>query len=83
MKIGGQIPWNVIPFSELQPYCYTQDWMKNGVLILWNAVAICVMFNISWLMENTYERRFKEPLKGPFIPFGAIVEYHPISAKDQ
>ena len=24
-----------------QQYCYNQDWMKNGWLILWNAVVIC------------------------------------------
>ena len=29
------------------------------------------------------ERRFGQPLKGPIIPFGSSVEYHPISAKDQ
>ena len=30
-----------------------------------------------------YERRFGEPFKGPIIPFGSLVEYYPISAKDQ
>ena len=29
------------------------------------------------------ERRFWKPFKGPIIPFGAMVEYHRISAKDQ
>ena len=29
-----------------------------------------------------YERRFGKPLKGPIIPFGSLVEYYPISAKD-
>ena len=29
------------------------------------------------------ERRFGMPVNGPRIPFGAMVEYHPISAKDQ
>ena len=33
--------------------------------------------------EDTYERRFGMPSDGPVIPFGAMVEYHPISAKDQ
>ena len=28
------------------------------------------------------ERRFGEPFKEPTIPFGAILEYHPISVKD-
>ena len=33
--------------------------------------------------KTPYERRFGEPLKGPIIPFGSLVEYHPITAKDQ
>ena len=30
--------------------------------------------------KRPYERR---PFNGPVIPFGAMFEYHPISAKDQ
>ena len=33
--------------------------------------------------KTPYERRFGEPFKGPIIPFGSLVEYHPISSKDQ
>ena len=33
--------------------------------------------------KTQYERRFGEPFKGPIIPFGSLVEYHPITAKDQ
>ena len=29
------------------------------------------------------ERRFGQPFKGPIIPFGSLVEYQPITAKDQ
>ena len=29
------------------------------------------------------ERRFGQPFKEPIIPFGSLVEYHPITAKDQ
>ena len=32
--------------------------------------------------RTPHERRFGVPFKGPVIPFGAMVEYHPISAKD-
>ena len=32
--------------------------------------------------KTSFERRFGEPFKGPIIPFGAMVEYHPISAQD-
>ena len=33
--------------------------------------------------KTHHERRFGEPFKGPIIPFGSLVEYHPITAKDQ
>ena len=32
--------------------------------------------------KTPYERRFGEPFTGPIIPFGSLVEYYPISAKD-
>ena len=57
--------------------------MKNGGRILWNATAICETFKISSLMRrHPYERRFGVAFHGPVIPFGAMVEYHPFSAKD-
>ena len=33
--------------------------------------------------KTPYERRFGQPIKGPIIPFGSLVEYHPLTAKDQ
>ena len=33
--------------------------------------------------DGKTERRFGQPFKGPIIPFGSLVEYHPITAKDQ
>ena len=33
--------------------------------------------------KTPYERRFGQPLKGTIIPFVSLVEYHPITAKDQ
>ena len=33
--------------------------------------------------KTPHERRFGKPFKGPIIPFGSLVEYYPISAKDQ
>ena len=59
--------------------------MKNGGLIRWNAItAFCE--NVQDLLEEGktwYERRFGEPFKRPIIPFGAMVEYPPISTRDQ
>ena len=34
-------------------------------------------------MEDANERRFGQPFKGPIIPFGSLVEYHPLTSKDQ
>ena len=31
--------------------------------------------------KTPYERRFGKPFEGPVIPFGSLVEYHPITAK--
>ena len=33
--------------------------------------------------KTPYERRFGQPFEGPIIPFGSLVEYHPMTAKDQ
>ena len=33
--------------------------------------------------KTPYERRFGQPFKGPIIPFGSLVEYHPNTAKDR
>ena len=45
----------------------------------------CYLRNTQDLLSDgktPYERRFGQPFKGPIIPFGSLVEYHPISAKD-
>ena len=33
--------------------------------------------------KTPHERRFGQPFKGPIVPFGSLVEHHPITAKDQ
>ena len=33
--------------------------------------------------KTPYEIRFGQPFQGPIISFGSLVEYHPITAKDQ
>ena len=33
--------------------------------------------------KTPYERRFGQLFEGPIIPFGSLVKYHPITAKDQ
>ena len=58
--------------------------MKVGGQVLWNVTPICR--NVTDLLSDgktPYERRFGQPFKGPIIPFGSLVEYHPKTAKDQ
>ena len=46
----------------------------------------CYLRDIQDLLSDgktPYERRFGMPFNGPVIPFGVMVKYHPISAKDQ
>ena len=68
--------WKKVPLQ----YCGNQVWTINGGRIPWNATAICEIFRISNLMGK--DTIWKAVRNGPVIPFGAMVEYHPISAKD-
>ena len=46
----------------------------------------CYLRNVQDLLfdgKTPYEKRFGMPFYGPVIPFGAMVEYHLVSAKDQ
>ena len=59
--------------------------MKVGGQILWNE-CYCCLRNVTDLLSDgktPYERRFGKPFKGPIIPFGSLVECHPMTAKDQ
>ena len=54
-------------------WAYSMEWYTN-------------LRNVTDLLSDgktPYERRFGQPFKGPIIPFGSLVEYYPISAKDQ
>ena len=58
--------------------------MKVGGQILWNVTPICETSQIYYLMGRRLMKDvFGQPLKGPIIPFGSLIEYHPIIAKDQ
>ena len=62
--------------------------LQSGLGNEWWADSVecyCYLRNIQDLLSDgktPYERRFGIPFNGPAIPFGAMVEYHPISAKD-
>ena len=50
-----------------------------------HGMLYCFLRNVQDLLfdgKTHYARRFGMPFNGPVIPFGAMVEYHPISAKD-
>ena len=57
--------------------------MKTGGQIPWNVTPICETSQILSDGKTPNERRFGQPSKGPIIPFGSLVEYHPKTAKDQ
>ena len=63
--------------------------LQSGLNESWWAYSIeCYTYlrNVTDLLSDgktPYERRFGQPFKGPIIPFGSLVEYHPITAKDQ
>ena len=62
--------------------------LQSGLDEKWWADSMgcyCYLRNIQDLLSDgktPYQRRFGVPFNGPVIPFGAMVEYHLISAKD-
>ena len=62
--------------------------LRSGLDEKWWADSMecyCHLRNIQDLLSDgktPYERRFGMPFNGLVIPFGAMIEYHPISAKD-
>ena len=63
--------------------------LQSGLDEIWWADSMeCFTYlrNIQDLLSDgktPYERRFGETVKWPIIPFGAMIEYHPSSPKDQ
>ena len=65
-------------------YCWQSGLDENW----WaDSVECCTYLrNIQDLLSDgktPYERRFGKPFQGPIIPLVSLVEYYPISAKDQ
>ena len=65
-----------------------EELLQSGLDENWWADSVeccCSLRNIQDLLSDgktPCERRFGMPFNGPGIPFGAMVEHHPISAKD-
>ena len=59
---------------------FDERWWSDSV-----ECCCCYLRNVQYLLadgKTPHERRFAEPLKGPIISFGAMVEYQPISTRD-
>ena len=63
--------------------------LQSGLNESWWADSMeCYTYlrNVTELLSDgktPYERRFGQPFEGPIIPFGSLVEYHSITAKEQ
>ena len=64
-------------------------WLQSGLNESWWADSVecytCLRNVTDPLSDGKtpYERRFGQPFKEPIIPFGSLVEYHPVTATDQ
>ena len=62
--------------------------LQSGLDEKWWACSMecyCYLRNIQDLLSDgktPHERQFGERFKGPITPFGSMIEYHPVSAKD-
>ena len=62
--------------------------LKSGLDKKWSAEpteCYCYLRNVQDKLSDgktSYERRFGMPFNGPVLPFGAMIEYHPISDRD-
>ena len=66
------------------PNCCNRAWMKKWWVD--SMECYCYLRNVQDLSSDgktPHERRFGEPFKGPVNLFGSLMEYQPISAKDQ
>ena len=63
--------------------------LRSGLDERWWSASVecwCYLGNVQDFLavrKTLFERRFGEPFKGPITPVGAMVEYHPISVRDQ
>ena len=56
--------------------------MKVGGQIPWNVTPICETSHIFYLMgRRPMKDVLGKPFKGPIIPFGSLVEYHPTNCE--
>ena len=71
-------PWKKGTFAVLLQSGLNESWWANSM------ECETYLRNVTDLLSDgktPNERRFGQPFKGPIIPFGSLVEYHPITAK--
>ena len=62
--------------------------LQSGLDEKWRGDSMecyCYLRSIQDLLSDgktLYEQRFGETFNGPIVPFGAMIDYHPISAED-
>ena len=69
--------------KELLQCGCTLAWMNSDGLIPWNVTVICKTFKTSRRTGKHLRSGVLENPDGTTIPFGSIIEYHRIFAKDQ
>ena len=73
----------IMDFISRLPGC---DGQAADAVSAYTQVKMEDLRNVTDLLSDgktPYGRRFGQPFKGPIIPFGSLVEYHPITATDQ
>ena len=95
MKNGGLILWNasVICKDVQDPWqmgrLHTRDVLGNHLkdrsfrLVHWLCITLSLRKTRSISLERKSSLDCGEPFKAPIILFGGMVEYYPISARDQ
>ena len=68
----------------LLQHCYNPAWMRNGGMIPWSVTVVCETYKTSHRTgKHLMKRRSGKPFEGPVIPFGSMIKYGPVCAKDQ
>ena len=81
LYINASPIWCECYCRESANLAWMKKWWEGGIL---RKVIVCLRNVQDQSGGNTLrERLFGESSKGPVIPFCSMVEYHPISAKDQ
>ena len=92
-KACEELSWNAVLWNSANPVKNSHGTsavlLQSGLDEKWWADSLKCLCNLGHVQDlvadgkTPHERRFGEPFSEPTIPFGSMIEYHPISAKDQ